>query len=109
VRVSLVDSERGPIGAGTASIHCIEKKKDPDLRRSGMPIIWMRLVLAMRKALATAGVKGEQVAAIALDTTGSSVGSGGKRARALDDYYLWCDHRAWRERHRLRKWRAHAA
>ena len=41
-----------------------------------------------------AGVAGEQVLSIALDTTGSSVIPVGKRLQPLDDYYLWCDHRA---------------
>ncbi len=35
--------------------------------------------------------------AIALDTTGSSVIPLGEGLEPLDDYYLWCDHRAWRE------------
>lgn len=34
---------------------------------------------------------------LALDTTGSSVIQVGKTLEPLDDYYLWCDHRAWRE------------
>ena len=34
------------------------------------------------------------VAAIALDTTGSSVIPVGEGLEPLDDYYLWCDHRA---------------
>jgi L-ribulokinase len=37
------------------------------------------------------------VAAIALDTTGSSVVLVGKGLDPLDDYYLWCDHRAKKE------------
>ena len=97
VRVSLVDSERGPIGAGTAEYPLHRKKEDPDFATQRHADHMDALVLAMRKALATAGVKGEQVAAIALDTTGSSVVPVGKGLEPLDDYYLWCDHRAWRE------------
>jgi L-ribulokinase len=52
------------------------------------------LVLAMRGALETAGVDGGQLAALALDTTGSSVIPVGEGLTPLDDYYLWCDHRA---------------
>ena len=37
------------------------------------------------------------VAAIALDTTGSSVIPVGEGLEPLDDYYLWCDHRAFAE------------
>src|ERR1022692_1430946 len=51
-------------------------------------------VAAMRRALDAAGVDGGQLAALALDTTGSSVIPVGERMAPLDDYYLWCDHRA---------------
>jgi L-ribulokinase len=37
------------------------------------------------------------VAAIALDTTGSSVIPVGEGLEPLDEYYLWCDHRAFAE------------
>jgi L-ribulokinase len=55
------------------------------------------LALATAKAVETAGVKGSDVEAIALDTTGSSVIPLGEGLIPLDDYYLWCDHRSWRE------------
>src|SRR5258706_2134694 len=97
VRVSLVDSERGPIGAGTAEYPLHRKKEDPDFATQRHADHMDALVPAMRKALATAGVKGAQVAAIALDTTGSSVIPVGEGLEPLDDYYLWCDHRAWKE------------
>jgi len=97
VRVSLVDSERGPIGAGTAEYPLHRKKEDPDFATQRHADHMDALVLATRKALAAADVKGEKVAAVALDTTGSSVVPVGKGLRPLDDYYLWCDHRAWKE------------
>ncbi|HMF75784.1 MAG TPA: ribulokinase, partial [Bryobacteraceae bacterium] len=37
------------------------------------------------------------IKSIAVDTTGSSVVMVGNELEPLDDYYLWCDHRAWRE------------
>jgi L-ribulokinase len=52
------------------------------------------LVKATRKAIADAGIEGNGVEAIALDTTGSSVIPVGANLEPLDDYYLWCDHRA---------------
>jgi L-ribulokinase len=55
------------------------------------------LVTAMRRVLAETGTDGAQVEAIALDTTGSSVIPVDARMQPLDDYYLWCDHRALRE------------
>ena len=42
-------------------------------------------------------LSGNDVKALAIDTTGSSVIPVGEDLRPLDDYYLWCDHRAWRE------------
>jgi L-ribulokinase len=44
-----------------------------------------------------AGVPGRTIEAMALDTTGSSVVPVDENLQPLDDYYLWCDHRAWRE------------
>src|SRR5215470_15863325 len=97
VRVSLVDSERGPIGWGTSEYPLHRKKEDPDFATQRHSDHMTALVLAMRKALAAANAKGEQVAAMALDTTGSSVVPVAKDLQPLDDYYLWCDHRAWKE------------
>ena len=55
------------------------------------------LVSAMRSALQESGVDGEQVLALALDTTGSTVIPLSGTLGPLDDYYLWCDHRARQE------------
>jgi L-ribulokinase len=55
------------------------------------------LAAATRKAVASAGISGEQVEAIALDTTGSSVVPVDAHMQPLNEYYLWCDHRAHEE------------
>src|SRR5262249_45343460 len=73
------------------------KKEDPDFATQRHADHMNALVLAMRKALVAASVKGDHIAAIAIDTTGSSVVPVGKNLEPLDDYYLWCDHRAWKE------------
>jgi L-ribulokinase len=52
------------------------------------------LAQATRKAVSEAGIDGAEVEAIALDTTGSSVIPVSANLEPLDDYYLWCDHRA---------------
>jgi len=52
------------------------------------------LAAATRDALRVTGVDGNDVAAVALDTTGSSVIPVGENLEPLDEYYLWCDHRA---------------
>src|SRR5208282_1497522 len=52
------------------------------------------LAKATREVLGTTGLAGSAVAAIALDTTGSSVVPVGEGLEPLGEYYLWCDHRA---------------
>jgi L-ribulokinase len=42
-------------------------------------------------------VSGNTIKALAIDATGSNVIPVGEDLQPLDDYYLWCDHRAWRE------------
>src|SRR4029077_1630869 len=49
---------------------------------------------ATREAVKQAGISGDQVASIALDTTGSSVIPVDRDMQPLGEYYLWCDHRA---------------
>jgi L-ribulokinase len=66
------------------------------------------LVRATRAVLEKTGVAGEGVVAIALDTTGSSVIPVGENLEPLDDYYLWCDHRAKSEAEEITT-RAHAS
>jgi L-ribulokinase len=55
------------------------------------------LAQATRRAIENAGVDGHAIEAIALDTTGSSVIPVDAQLQPIDDYYLWCDHRAWKE------------
>jgi L-ribulokinase len=97
VRVSMMDSERGRIGSGSAEYPLHRKKEDPDHATQSHGDHLEALILATRAALKSAAVGGDAVAAIALDTTGSSVVPLDEDLEPLDDYYLWCDHRAWRE------------
>ncbi len=97
VRVSIVDSRRGRLGSGVAEYPLHRKKEDPDHATQSHADHMRALAEATEKALGAAGVAGEQIAAIALDTTGSSVLPVSQGLEPLDDYYLWCDHRAWRE------------
>jgi L-ribulokinase len=94
VRVSIVDSEKGRIGSATAEYPLERRKDDPDHATQKHADHLDALVKATGLALARAGVKGEDVAAIAVDTTGSSVVAVDDSMQPLDDYYLWCDHRA---------------
>jgi L-ribulokinase len=97
VRVSLFDSEKGRLGSGVAEYPLRRKKDDPDHATQSHADHMAALVEATHKALQAAGISGSAVASIALDTTGSSVIPVDENLEPLDDYYLWCDHRAWRE------------
>jgi L-ribulokinase len=94
VRVTLVDSERGPIGTASASYPLHRRREDPDFATQSHDDQMTALAAATRDALSNTGVDGKAVAAIALDTTGSSVIPVNERLEPLDEYYLWCDHRA---------------
>ncbi|HEX3743385.1 MAG TPA: ribulokinase [Bryobacteraceae bacterium] len=97
VRVSLFDSERGRLGGGVAEYPLHRTKEDPDHATQSHADHMTALAAAVRAALHDAGVEGLSVDAIALDTTGSSVIPVDAQLQPLDDYYLWCDHRAWKE------------
>lgn len=97
VRVSIVDHQRGRLGSGVAKYPLHRKAEDPDYATQSHADHLRALAEAMRDALAAAGVSGDQIEAIAIDTTGSSVIPVDANLQPLDDYYLWCDHRAWRE------------
>ncbi len=97
VRVSIVDSARGRLGSGSGEYALHRKREDPDHATQSHADQLRALVEAMRQALANAGVSGSQVEAVAIDTTGSSVIPLGAGLEPIDDYYLWCDHRSWRE------------
>jgi L-ribulokinase len=97
VRVSLVDSERGLIASAISEYPLHRKREDPEYATQSHSDHMQALAAATRQALKEAGISGEQVEAIALDTTGSSVIPVAADMSPLDDYYLWCDHRAKKE------------
>jgi L-ribulokinase len=101
VRVSIVDHVKGRLGSGTAEYPLHRTRQDPNHATQRHEDHMNGLVLAMERALAQARVDGKAIAAIALDTTGSSVVPVGDGLVPLDDYYLWCDHRAWEEAARI--------
>jgi L-ribulokinase len=94
VRVSLVDSERGLLESAVAEYPLHRKREDPGIRHSIPRRPHARAGWPTREVLKKAGIAGDQVQAIALDTTGSSVIPVGKDLQPLGEYYLWCDHRA---------------
>jgi L-ribulokinase len=97
VRVSIFDSLRGRLGAGAADYPLLRKKEDPDHATQSHADHMAALALATHRAIQNANIDGLAIQAIALDTTGSSVIPVDAHLQPIDDYYLWCDHRAWRE------------
>src|SRR5579862_5033596 len=91
VRVSIFDHKKGKLGSGVAEYPLERKKEDPDHATQKHADHMDALVLAMERARRAAGVDGHEIAAIALDTTGSSVVPVDEALQPLDDYYLWCD------------------
>jgi L-ribulokinase len=94
VRVSIVDSEKGALESAVAEYPLHRKREDPEFATQSHEDHMRALALATREALNKAGVYGKDVKAIALDTTGSSVVPVDAKMAPLDEYYLWCDHRA---------------
>src|SRR5689334_5978398 len=97
VRASVVDSERGLLASALAEYPLHRKREDPDFATQSHEDHMRALAEATRLAVKSAGISADQVEAIALDTTGSSVIPVGEGMVPLDDYYLWCDHRAKQE------------
>ena len=96
-RVTLLDSEKGRLGTASAPYPLKRSKDDPDFATQSHADQMNALMKAMREAIATTGVSGNDIVALAIDTTGSSVIPVDAQMQPLDDYYLWCDHRAARE------------
>jgi L-ribulokinase len=94
VRVSIMDSERGRLGTALAEYPLHRRREDPDYATQAHADQMRALAAATRAAVKEAGITGDQVAAIALDTTGSSVVPVDAQMQPLNEYYLWCDHRA---------------
>ncbi|HEX4021700.1 MAG TPA: ribulokinase [Acidobacteriaceae bacterium] len=94
VRVSIFDGEQGRLATAVAEYPLHRKREDPDYATQSHVDQMSALVKATRQAVAEADVPSNSIAAIALDTTGSSVIPVDAAMQPLDEYYLWCDHRA---------------
>ena len=94
VRVSIVDSERGLLATALAEYPLHRKREDSEYATQSHDDQMRALAAATREATQKAGISGTQVEALAIDTTGSSVIPVGENLQPLDEYYLWCDHRA---------------
>ncbi len=94
VRVSIVDSERGLLATALAEYPLHRKREDPEYATQSHGDQMRALAAATREAVQKARISGDQVQALAVDTTGSSVIPVGRNLEPLGEYYLWCDHRA---------------
>jgi len=94
VRVSIVDSQHGMLASTVSEYPLHRKREDPEYATQSHDDHMRALAAATREAIKQAGISGDRIAAIALDTTGSSVIPVGKDLEPLGEYYLWCDHRA---------------
>jgi L-ribulokinase len=97
VRVSIFDDKRGRLGSGVAEYPLNRKKDDPDHATQSHADHMRAVTEAMHLAIDNAAIDGHAIESIALDTTGSSVIPVDENLQPIDDYYLWCDHRAWKE------------
>ena len=94
VRVTLLHSELGRLGTASAEYPLLRRREEPEFATQRHADQMNALVLATRRVLAETGTDGLAIAAVALDTTGSSVVAVDRAMQPLGDYYLWCDHRA---------------
>lgn len=107
VRVTLFDSQKGRLGTASASYPLHRRKEYPDFATQSHVDQMQALVTATRQVLSETGVNGADVVGLALDTTGSSVIPVDAHMQPLDDYMLWCDHRAYKEAQQITRM-AHA-
>jgi L-ribulokinase len=70
VRVTIVDTAKGRLGSALAEYPLHRKKDDPDHATQSHADHMRALAEATRKAISAASISGEQVAALASDTTG---------------------------------------
>ncbi|SMO40896.1 ribulokinase [Paracoccus laeviglucosivorans] len=95
VRVTLMETGSGATLASASAGYPLKRSPaDPLLGAQAHADHMRALAHAMYQAVAQAGIDGDRVAALACDTTGSSVVMVDADLQPLADYYLWCDHRA---------------
>ena len=83
VRVSVVDSERGLLATAVAEYPLHRRREDPEYATQSHDDQMRDLAIATREATQKAHISGDQVQALAVDTTGSSVIAVGKNLEPL--------------------------
>src|ERR1700746_776401 len=89
VRVSIVDSERGLLESAVVDQPLHRRRDDPEYATQLHEDHTRAFGSATHSAIKKSGIAGDQVEAIALDTTRSSVVPVGKNMQPLGEYYLW--------------------
>ena len=107
VRVTLLDRERGRLGTASAPYPLHRRREDPDFATQSHADQMDALVNATREVIEQTAAPSSSIVALALDTTGSSVIPVDARLQPLDEYMLWCDHRAHAEAQQITR-QAHA-
>jgi L-ribulokinase len=97
VRFSIFDAERGRLSTGVADYPVLRRAAEPDYVAQHPADHFRALTEAAGRAIAAAGIDGRSIAAMAIDTTGSTIVPLDENLQPLDDFYLWCDHRGWQE------------
>jgi L-ribulokinase len=97
VRVTLLDSDRGRLGTASANYPLHRRREDPDFATQSHDDQMNALIRAVRDVLEQTAINPADVVALSLDTTGSSVIPVDAKLEPLDEYLLWCDHRAHKE------------
>ena len=97
VRVSLFRNDGRRLGFGLGDYPLERRKDDPDYAAQSHDDQMKALAMAMKRAIAAAAIDGHSIEAMAIDTTGSSVVPVNSKMKPIGPYYLWCDHRGWKE------------
>ncbi|MGC9198614.1 MAG: ribulokinase [Acidobacteriaceae bacterium] len=97
VRVTLLDSQKGSLGTASSPYPLHRKREDPDFATQSHQDHMLALVQATQQVVHQTQVDPTEILSLALDTTGSSVIPVDANLQPLDEYMLWCDHRAHRE------------
>ncbi|HEY2411015.1 MAG TPA: ribulokinase [Pirellulaceae bacterium] len=103
VRFSIFDSDRGRLGSGVANYPVLRRADDANHASQRHVDHLTALESAAKQAIVAANIDARQIAALGIDTTGSTIVPVDENLQPLDDYYLWCDHRGWREAEAITK------
>jgi L-ribulokinase len=98
VRVTLLDTLNGSVLASASESYDVQRSAEDPLRATQSHADQMQaLKNAISKASAASGALASEIGSLGCATTGSSVIFTDDHLQPVSDYYLWCDHRAYKE------------